>query len=527
MPDKSVSGSRIRGVAWTLIAVLFSVTIAVSSLTDWPARMGLRASVAADGEHDEHDGDQGHRHAEEDDASHGGHRHDDPGDDAEEDSIELSPQARDSLGLQTEAVSASSFTQFVSMPGTIMDWPGRTHVSVTAPLTGVVSAIYISQGELIRSGQPLFSMRLTHQDLVKAQSDFLAALGRMDVENREITRLTSVARSGAIAGKTLIQREYERDKLQAEIQADRQAMLLHGLTEDQIASIERDRKLVREVTIFAPVIHGDNSLHHDSEHDHPHGGNHGDGDSGGDRDPPLPPGDIQQAAYTAQLRAGPETEPHEHLEAEFLVTQVNVNRGQSVEAGNPLGRLSDYSHVLIEGHAFQRDAQTLKVAANLQLPIQAVFESAGTRPEIIDGLRISYISSEVELDTRALPFFVSLENKVERSEQRGDARYVSWRFKPGQRPQLRVPIQVFDNTIVVPKDAVAEEGLERYVFVDHGDHLDRRPVRVVARDAFSVAIANDGSIRKGERIALNGAHQLQMAVKKKSGGPIDPHGHTH
>ncbi len=530
MANQFISGPQIRGAAWTLAAVLVSAAVAVAALTDLPKRWGIAGSAAVTsqdppGPNKDHD-HEGHDHEGDD---HEGHDHGDeskPG----ENFVELSPQARGNLDLQTRVLEPSAFTRYVTMPGTIMDRPGRTHVSITAPLTGVVNAIYVTHGELIRSGQSLFSLRLTHQDLVKAQSDFLAAMGRLDVENRELERLRSVTRSGAIAGKTLLQREYERDKLLAQIRADRQAMLLHGLTESQIARIEEDRMLVREVTIYAPILHGDESLHHESDHDHSHG------------DPSLPPGAVPQVSLPGAIRfassetvasSADESDPissksREHLEAEFLVTQLNVNRGQSVEAGTALGRLSDYSSVLIEGHAFQKDAKALRTAATLKLPLQAVFESAGSRPEVIDDLQISYIGSEVELDTRALPFFVSLENKIERSEQRGNLRYVSWRFKPGQRLQIRVPLQRFDDVFVVPIDAVAEEGAERFVFVDRGARFERRPVRVVERDAYSIAIADDGSIRSGEQIAINAAHQLQMALKKESGEVIDAHhGHSH
>ncbi len=515
MSDKPNSSFRIRDAAWTLVAILVSLAIGVAAMTDLPERIGFRSVAAPAGEADAtHSGDaldgpdhEGHDHE----------GHDDGGDSArsEVNLITLTPQARDNLGLQTQVVSTSSFTQYVSMPARIMDWPGRTHVSVAAPLTGIVNAIYVTRGELIRSGQPLFRLRLTHQDLVMTQSNFLASLGRMDVEDREITRLQKVAQSGAIAGKTLIQREYERDKLLAELRAQRQAMLLHGLSESQVAEIERTRTLVQEVTVRVPSLHDDDSLHHATDHRSDSGDAH-DHPSDDVGDPPLPPG------------ATPTTAAHQHVEADFLVTELNVDRGQSVDAGQPLCRLSDYSQVLIEGHAFQRDAKALRIAASLRLPLQAVIDSTGSRPEIIDNLAISYIGNEVELDSRALPFFVPLENRVERSEQRGDSTYVSWRFKPGQRLQIRVPLQSLDDTIVVPREAVAEEGAERYVFLDHGDHFDRRAVRVLARDAISVAIANDGSISSGQKIAASGAHQLQMAMKKKAGGPVDPHaGHSH
>ncbi len=577
MDSSSHSPSIIRRLAWVLIACGIAVTAAASSMSHlrgWYAGSGQspaiddQASIAVspvvaqaksqpkpahlhDHAHaDEHDhahaDEHDHAHADEHDHAHGqvddhapnddGHEHDHAGHDhghsehvsTEEDFIELTPQARASLDLKIDVLTPSKFVHYQSMPATIIDWPGRTHLAVTAPMTGVVGAIYITPGEVIRSGQRLFSMRLTHQDLVKTQSDFLSALGRLDVEQREIRRLNSLAQSGAIAGKTLIQHEYDHDILLAEIQAERQAMLLHGLSESQIAGIESNRKLVREITIYAPTLHGDDSIHHESEIDQNHGHSIGTGPSQGV--PSGVPGEVH----------GSDTLTHDHdhdhvdtvgahdRQAEFLVTELNVSRGQSIEAGQSLGRLSDYSQLLIEGHAFQNDATLLRVAANLRLPLQAVLQSNNRRPEMIDGLYLTYIGNEVELNSRSLPFYVPLENKVERSEERGNRRYLSWLFKPGQRLQIRVPYSALDHTFVVPKDAVAEDGVERYVFVDHGDHFERRPVHVLSQDSISYALAIDGSIEEGERIATSGAHQLQMAFKQAASGPVDPHaGHTH
>jgi len=127
-----------------------------------------------------------------------------------------------------------------------------------------------------------------------------------------------------------------------------------------------------------------------------------------------------------------------------------------------------------------------------------------------------------------LPFYVALENKIERTDERGEQRYISWAYKPGQRLTIRLPESQIQNAIVVPKEAIAEEGPERYVFVENGDHFDRIPVHVLAKDSINVAIANDGQVWPGQTIAVSGAHQLQMVVKNQSGGAIDPHaGHTH
>jgi hypothetical protein len=94
--------------------------------------------------------------------------------------------------------------------------------------------------------------------------------------------------------------------------------------------------------------------------------------------------------------------------------------------------------------------------------------------------------------------------------------------------QLQVPIEKLADRIVLPIDAVAQDGAETYVFVPNGDHFDRRPVHVEYRDQTFAAIAQDGALFPGDVVAISSAQQLQLALKNKSGGAIDPHaGHNH
>lgn len=453
---------------------------------------GDSGGVAAVDEHAEHD------HAAHDHAGH---------DDAH--SIELSDQARRSLKLQTEVLKLGTFVRRISVPATIVDWPGRTHVHIAAPITGTVTSLHVSSGETIASGAPLYTLRLTHQDLVQVQSSFLQTLGKADVEQREVERLSEVAASGAIARKALLERQYELDKLQAGLRAERESLLLHGLSEAQVSEIERTRRLIREVTVYAPVLHGDRSLHDDAV-------------SG-----PIAQQPVQQIDFTSP----PELDPHDqlsHVETQFVVTELAARRGQSVAAGETLTVLANYESLLAEGLAFQQDAEALTTAARKDWPVQAVLEGGANQRVVLNDLSIAYVGGEVQEVSRALPFYVPLENEIVQQEQRGEKLYVVWRFKPGQRLRLRVPIDQTPDVFVLPVRAIASEGPERYVFVENGDHFDRRTVQVVLRDQLSVAVANDGSLLPGETIAVSGAHQLQMALKNQAGGAIDPHaGHNH
>ncbi|QDV44638.1 HlyD family secretion protein [Stieleria neptunia] len=494
MPAPHLWLARLRGASITLVAVLLTIVVGVAVGTN-PLSRFRGADPVADETEADHDPHEGHDH----------------GESSQAESVALSKQARANMGLRTATVEAGRYTQYMEVPGVVTQWPGRTHIAVTSPLTGVLNSILVSRGELVKSGAPLFTLRLTHQDLVNTQETFLTKLGELDVEQREIDRLSSVATSGAIAGKTLLARQYERDKLMAGVRAARQAMLLHGLTEQQIMQIERSRVLIREITVYAPLIHEDDSLHHESL---------------GHANDRLSESSTER--YASMLQPPVPPAEHRHVEAEFLVTELLARRGESVSAGDELAQLSDFSQVLIEGQAFQRDGKALRRAADTGADVQAIIESSGEGPELIDGLKVVYIGNEVDRRSRALPFYVSLTNQVERTEQSGDKRYISWLYKPGQRLTVRLPISQVENAIVVPKDAVAEEGAERYLFVENGDHFDRVPVSIIARDSVHVAIHNDGQVWPGQVIAVSGAHQLQMAMKNQSGAAIDPHaGHNH
>jgi multidrug efflux pump subunit AcrA (membrane-fusion protein) len=105
---------------------------------------------------------------------------------------------------------------------------------------------------------------------------------------------------------------------------------------------------------------------------------------------------------------------------------------------------------------------------------------------------------------------------------------VDWKYSPGQRLQLQVPVEEWPDRIVLPVDAVAADGAEFFVFLENGKQFDRVPVHVEYRDQYSVVIANDGTLSPGDAVATRGAHQMQMALKNKAGGAPDPHaGHSH
>jgi multidrug efflux pump subunit AcrA (membrane-fusion protein) len=346
-------------------------------------------------------------------------------------------------------------------------------------MTGIVTRIYPIPGEAIPPGAPLFDLRLTHEDLVEKQAFLLRDMEQRDVIQREVDRLEAVTRSGAVAGKTLLEKTYERQKIDASIRAEREALLLHGLSEEQIAFIENERRLVRQVLISAPAPDESHTI-----------GKHED-----------------------YLQVG----------------RLSVQRGDHVNAGDSLAILTDHCRLYIEGMAFEQDAHALTKAAGQQLPVSAWIESNGDGMQELRDLRILYIQNEVERDSRALKFYVSLANQLSRHDTSQDGHcFIAWRYRPGQRVEVRVPVETWSQRIVLPVDAVVKEGAEWFVFQQNGGRFDRTPVHVEYRDQRWAVIANDGSLFPGDVVAVSGAYQMHLALKNKAGGGVDPHaGHNH
>jgi len=429
-----------------------------------------RASQSAHG-HD-HDHDHPHDHAHDDD--HPGHD--------EANALRLSEQARQNIKLQEEQIRLQPFVRTVTLPGMVVERPGRSQVAIPSPMTGIVTRIYHLQGEAVAPGQPLFDIRLTHEELVAMQSEYLAAAEEIDVVRREIARLEQVSQQGIIAGKTLLERQYELQKLEAVLHAKRQGLLLHGLTNEQIDQILATRSLLRDITISTPA-----SL------------------------------------------AGSEIAAEENTTPKFFsIQQLDLKQGQHINKGDTLCVLADHGLLFIEGHAFESDAERLSHALQSDWNVTAQVVSSNAAPRTVSDLPILYVNDQIDPESRVLRFYVQLPNEVIRDTTTEGKRFVSWRFKPGQRVKVFLPVETWEDRIVLPVEAVINEGAETFVFERNGNHFDRVPVQIEYRDQRWAVITPSKLLQPGDTVATLGAYQMHLAIENKAGGAIDPHaGHNH
>lgn len=432
---------------------------------------------AADPDHaDTADHDHDHDHAGESDTDHD-HAHDHA---AGEQMVTLSPQARRNLGLTSKPLQLTSGWRTIAIPGTITERPGISDRGVTSPVVGVVTAIHAYPGDTVRPGERLFTLRLLSEYVQTSQAALFKATRETELETEKRERLEKIG--AALPGVRLIEIDQQLRRLQATIESSRQDLLSRGLSPEQIEQAAAG-SFVSTVEILAP--------------------------------PPLP-----QASAEPAVPDDPS--------ASYEVQQLEVDLGNQVQAGQLLATLANHRLLYAVGHAFKGEAAALEEATREGWPVELEFaedDPAGWEP-LPESFRIRHIANTIDPASRTFDFFVPLTNQS-RSYQQGGEAFVVWRFRPGQRVRLHVPIERLTDVFVVPAEAVVREGAEAFVFRDEGEHLDRLPVQLLHADRLRAFLADDGSLEAGWNIAQSAAASLNRVLASQSGGDADAGVHVH
>ena len=121
-------------------------------------------------------------------------------------------------------------------------------------------------------------------------------------------------------------------------------------------------------------------------------------------------------------------------------------------------------------------------------------------------------ANTVDPENRTFDFFIPLNNQS-RNYLKNENTFVVWRFRPGQRVRIHVPTAELKDVIVLPSEAVINDGPNAYVFQQNGDLYNRIGVNVIYRDRINTVIANDGSLLAGFSVAINAAASLNRILK--------------
>ena len=428
-------------------------------------------------------------------------------DEEEGDHVALTEQAYANLELQMGTVPAGDFWKTLLVPGRIVEIPGRSDLSVSAPVTGIVEQVEVLPGQSLVRDVPLFAIRLTDQALIDAQSKLLEAITRQEVARQEIARLSPLMKSGVVSGTRIRDLEYELKQLEAQQSTLLQELRSRGLPKSTIENLVDSRELASTLNIY-------------------------------------PPSFIEEG------------EPLQVETSGYSVENLVVHPGKSVSRGDLLCSVAYHSRLYLEGTAFQEDLPVLDQIAERDWKVLVEQHVQSQQHDDVIRLELLRVDNHVDEETQLVKFYLELPNAVTRKRRAEGRLFEQWRFRPGQRLHLRLPVEHWQNQLTLPVEAVVVEGPNVFVFAEHHheedssgstpedlavdvggqtDHdedgvfieLEPVPVRLLYRDDKTVVIADDGQILRDEPVALNNAYKLYLAMKMQAGGGDHGHHHDH
>ena len=405
--------------------------------------------------------------------------------------LKLSSPAQKNLGLVSKPVRPQAYWKKIQIPGEIVDRPGRSDRGITSPAVGVVTQIHAFPGDTVKPGDRLFTLRLFSEYLQNTQKELFGATRETQLVNEELGRLQPLVKTGSIAKSKIIELENQLRRQTAVIEAHRQDLLTRGLNPQQIASVAEGKFVATVEVVAPPPVEGEQKT-----------------------------AEIQPAAF--QLVQGAVGE------LAYEVQTLAVELGQQVQAGQLLSTLSNHRSLYIEGHAFKREAPALENAARGRWDIAVEFaeDDAEHWPALEQTFEIRHLANSIDTGSRTFDFFIPLTNQSRDYQQDGQT-FIVWRFRPGQRVRLHVPVEKLDNVIVLPAEAVVREGPEAYVFRQNGDLFNRIAVQVLHEDRLNIVLANDGSVKPGLYFAQNAAASLNRVLKAQAASGMRADVHVH
>lgn len=406
--------------------------------------------------------------------------------------LELGEQARKNLNLIVKPARITEYWRTITIPGVVADRPGISDRGVTSPAVGVVLEIHAYAGDTVRPGQRLVTLRLFSEYLQATQTQLFKSTQEVMLVQQQIDRLADIASSGAVSASRIIELRNDLQRQQTMIQAARQELLNRGLHPNQITAVANGQ-FVSTLEVVAPQAPVDDS--------------------------------VLQGLVTSSTRQVSYSQPSAIA---YELQSLNVELGQTVQAGDLLAKLANHQSLYVVGHAFKREAGLLEQAARSKTPLAIEFaeDSADLWPPIEQNFQIRYLSNSVDTATRTFDFFVPLTNQSQTYEREG-ATFLVWRFRPGQRTRIEVPVEKFTGVFVLPTEAVVKEGPEAYVYRQNGNLFNQISVRILFEDRNSVVIANDRSITPGTFLAQNAAASLRRVLKAQSATGEQPGLHVH
>ncbi len=468
----------------------------------------------------------------------------------------LSPQTLANLGIEFAPLVEVDFVRTREVAAVVEARPDDSR-PVHVPVAGRVARTFGVTGQTLHAGDPIAEvvrdpfprpvlsltdavLRPLNEDFHRVVSELRTSSGALEIVREELARIRRVlgaANSGGsapIPTKTEIDLGYEERKATRVLESARTEARRHGLTEEQIASLETGSGMVPDLPPARAIL-----------------ARNGLWSAVADEILALLPAAVRASPFTmaalgelsatgalspelvALLRSRPalaasfldlaglvqqgETvaglaflEVSGALAPTFLVrapvdapdwdlVALAVREGAHVEAGAALAKIEDPRKVVLRLAPTGGDVELTEkaLAAGVALSAEPLVDGSSSR---LGGVLLRRMDADPD-GGHAVSAIAEVANRVLAESGAGDASRVrTWALRPGMRFFVHVPVETLPKRFVLPADAVIPRGADSVVVVKQGAGYAEVPVHVEYSDAHVAVVANDGAVFAGDRV---------------------------
>jgi len=153
-------------------------------------------------------------------------------------------------GIETQPVESESGSGELVVPGVVAVPPQQLRI-VATPAAGLVETLLVAVDEDVKQGAPIATLKSS--ELVEAQRAFLHAVSDANLAVEKLRRDEQLFKEHIIAERRLIVTRAEATQARSALEERRQILTLAGMTDQEIETLQRDRKLASSLVVRAPI----------------------------------------------------------------------------------------------------------------------------------------------------------------------------------------------------------------------------------------------------------------------------------
>jgi RND family efflux transporter MFP subunit len=157
---------------------------------------------------------------------------------------------REAFGIRTAAIEQVESATSAAYPAKVVVPNAQLRV-VSAPQSGLLEALLVSEGETVAVGQPL--AQIQSPQLLEQQSAYLEALTRLQLARADFKRDNQLQKEGIIAERRFLETRSRLTQVETSVEQLQQSLALAGMDAQALAVLKKQRKLSGSLQVRSPL----------------------------------------------------------------------------------------------------------------------------------------------------------------------------------------------------------------------------------------------------------------------------------